>query len=118
MGLSEKLVREISEMKKEPEWMKEFRLKGLETFYRLELPKWGGDLSDLRWEDIAYYLKPMGKKEREWKEVPKEIKKVFDGMGIPEAEREILAGVETQFDSEVVYGSLKEEWRKKGVNFY
>ena len=117
MGLSEELVRDISEMKKEPEWMKEFRLKGLETFYRLELPKWGGDLSDLRWEDIAYYLKPMGKKEREWKEVPKEIKKVFDGMGIPEAEREILAGVETQFDSEVVYGSLKEEWRKKGVIF-
>jgi len=117
MGLSEELVRDISEMKKEPEWMKEFRLKGLETFYRLELPKWGGDLSDLKWEDIAYYLKPMGKKERDWKEVSKEIKKVFDGMGIPEAEREILAGVETQFDSEVVYGSLKEEWRKKGVVF-
>jgi len=116
-GLSEKLVKEISEMKREPEWMRKFRLEGLETFDRLDLPKWGGDLSDLKWEDLSYYLKPMEKKEREWKEVPREIRKVFERLGIPEAEKEILAGVETQFDSEVVYGSLKEEWREKGVIF-
>lgn len=116
-GLSQKLVEEMSEMKEEPEWMRKFRLEGLKTFNRLDLPKWGGDLGDLKWEDLSYYLKPTKKKGENWDEVPEEIKKVFEGLGIPNAEKEVLAGVETQFDSEVVYGSLKDEWKEKGVIF-
>jgi len=115
--LSEELIKRMVEMKEEPRWMEKFRLVGLETFKKMELPGWGGDLSGLNWQDISYYLRPLKKREKDWADVPKEIKMVFDRLGIPEAEKEVLAGVETQFDSEVVYGSLKEEWKRKGVVF-
>lgn len=115
--LDKELIKRIVKMKGEPKWMEEFRLVGLKTFEKLKLPDWAGDLGDLNWQDISYYLKPLKEKGKNWAEVPEEIKMVFDKLGIPEAEKEVLAGVETQFDSEVIYGSLRKEWKEKGVVF-
>jgi Fe-S cluster assembly protein SufB len=115
-GLDADIVRQISEMKDEPEWMRDFRLKSLETFYAKPMPHWGGSI-DVDFQDIFYYLKPTDKQGRTWDEVPQEIKDTFDKLGIPEAERKFLAGVKAQFESEVVYGSLKEELVNQGVIF-
>jgi Fe-S cluster assembly protein SufB len=108
-GLSEEIVRQISAHKEEPEWMLEFRLKALEIFYSKPLPDWGGDVASLDLDQIYYYLKPQDHMERSWDDVPEEIKETFERLGIPEAERKILAGVGAQFESEMVYHSLKEE---------
>lgn len=116
-GLSPEIVKEISGLKGEPGWMLDFRLKSLETFYKKPMPAFGGDLSTLNFDDIYYYIKPGERKGRTWEEVPDKIKNTFDKLGIPEAERKFLAGVEAQYDSESVYSSLKGQWEKLGVIF-
>lgn len=116
-GLDEEVVRQISAHKNEPKWMLEYRLKALEIFNRKPVPTWGGDLSKIDYDNIYYYLKPTDEAKRDWDEVPAEMKETFDRLGIPEAERKHLAGVKAQFDSEVIYDSLKEELREDGVIF-
>ncbi len=115
-GLDAQIVAQISEMKNEPAWMRDFRLKSLEIFNSKPMPHWGGDIS-LNFQDIYYYLKPADRQGKTWDDVPEEIKKTFDRLGIPEAEKKFLAGVKAQFESEVVYGSLQEELGKQGVIF-
>ncbi|GEM03848.1 FeS cluster assembly protein SufB [Halolactibacillus miurensis] len=116
-GLTEKVVREISKIKNEPEWMLSYRLKALEHFYKTPMPQWGGDLSELDFDEITYYVKPSERSERSWDEVPEEIKRTFDKLGIPEAEQKYLAGVSAQYESEVVYHNLKEDLEKMGIIF-
>lgn len=115
-GIDEDIVRQISAMKNEPEWMLNFRLQALEMFFAKPMPKWGGDIS-LDFQDIYYYLKPADHQGKTWDDVPDEIKKTFDRLGIPEAEKKYLSGVKAQFESEVIYGSLKEDLAEKGVIF-
>ncbi|MDE0736012.1 MAG: Fe-S cluster assembly protein SufB [Pirellulaceae bacterium] len=115
-GLSTEVVNQISDIKDEPDWMRKFRLRSLDIFYSKPMPDWGGEIS-LDFDDIDYYLKPTNKQGRTWDEVPEEIKDTFEKLGIPEAERKYLAGVKAQFESEVVYGSLKEELGDQGVIF-
>jgi Fe-S cluster assembly protein SufB len=115
-GLDEEIVRQISEMKDEPEWMRDFRLRALKIFESKPMPRWGGELN-LNFQDIYYYLKPTDHQGRTWDDVPREIKDTFEKLGIPEAERKFLSGVKAQFESEVVYGSLKEDMAEKGVLF-
>ena len=115
-GLGRDIVSQISEMKQEPSWMRDFRLKSLDIFNSKPMPKWGGDIG-IDFQDIFYYLKPAEQQGKTWEEVPEEIKKTFDRLGIPEAERKFLSGVKAQFESEVVYGSLAEDLAKKGVIF-
>ncbi len=118
-GLNEEVVRQVSAQKEEPEWMLDFRLKALEIYYSKPMPTWGGDLSDLDrvLDDIYYYVRPQDKMERSWDDVPDNIKTTFERLGIPEAEQKILAGVGAQYESEMVYHSLKKEWEDKGVIF-
>ncbi|MFI5412814.1 MAG: Fe-S cluster assembly protein SufB, partial [Candidatus Micrarchaeales archaeon] len=116
-GLSEKIVREISKIKNEPEWMTAKRITGYKVFESKPMPTWGGDLSGIDFNDVYYYLKPSGKKEDNWDNVPEDIKKTFDKLGIPEAERKFFSGAEIQYDSEVVYGHVKKELEKDGVIF-
>ena len=118
-GLNEDIVRQISAHKGEPDWMLEFRLEALKTYYSKPMPTWGGDLSTLEntLDDIYYYLKPQERMERSWDDVPQEIKDTFEKLGIPEAERKVLAGVGAQYESEMVYHSLKKEWEDKGIIF-
>lgn len=107
-GLTEEIVREISKMKNEPEWMLDYRLKALEIFYTKPMPQWGGDLSALNFDEITYYVKPSEATQKSWDEVPDEIKATFDKLGIPEAEQKYLAGVSAQYESEVVYHNMKK----------
>lgn len=118
-GLNEKIVREISAQKEEPEWMLEFRLKALEIYNKKPMPEWGADLSNLEavLDQIYFYVRPQEKMERSWDDVPTSIKETFEKLGIPEAEREILAGVGAQYESEMIYHSLKKEWEEQGVIF-
>ncbi len=116
-GLGEDIVREISEIKGEPGWMLDFRLRALEVFSKMPTPQWGTDLTKLNYEDFTYFMRSSEKKARSWEEVPTEIKETFDRLGIQEAEQKFLAGVETQFDSEAVYGALKREWEQQGIIF-
>ncbi len=115
IGLTEDVIREISEKKNEPEWMLDLRLKALKKFYELKMPTWGPDLSELDMSKIATYVKPKTKMQKSWDDVPEDIKNTFDALGIPEAEKERLAGVGAQYDSEIVYHSIKEELVKQGV---
>ncbi|MDP7015734.1 MAG: Fe-S cluster assembly protein SufB [Pirellulaceae bacterium] len=115
-GVDAEIVNQISEMKNEPSWMRDFRLRSLEIFESKPLPHWGGEIG-VNFQDIYYYLKPTDKQGRTWDDVPQEIKDTFDKLGIPEAEKKFLAGVKAQFESEVVYGSLKEDLAEKGVIF-
>ena len=115
-GLDADIVTQISEMKREPAWMRDFRLKSLEIFESKPMPNWGGRIG-VDFQDIYYYLKPAEQQGKTWEEVPDAIKQTFDRLGIPEAERKFLAGVKAQFESEVVYGSLQEDLAKKGVIF-
>ena len=114
-GLSREIVEEISKRKNEPDWMLEIRLKALEMYEKLELPTWGPDLSELKMDKIATYVKPKTNLNSSWDDVPEEIKDTFDKLGIPEAEKTSLAGVGAQYDSEVVYHSMKEDLIKQGV---
>ncbi len=116
-GLSEENVRNISHLKSEPEWMLQIRLKALQLFKAKEMPTWGADLSQINFDDLHYYLRPTDDVAGSWDDVPEDVKTTFDKLGIPEAEREVLAGVKAQYDSEVVYGSLKNVWAKDGVIF-
>ena len=115
-GLTEEIVRTISEEKKEPKWMLEHRLKSLEVFYSKPMPEWGADLSDLNMDEIIHYLRPDSKiMSDSWDDIPDYIKSTFDRLGIPEAEKQSLAGVGAQYDSEVVYHNIHEELTKQGV---
>lgn len=116
-GLSEKIVREISLLKNEPSWMLEKRLKALEIFVERKMITWGSDLSKLNFDDIYYYIKPTGKQAKKWSDVPSEIKKTFDKLGVPQAERKFLAGLGAQYDSEVIYQSVSKMLDKTGVIF-
>jgi len=116
-GLNEEVVRQISASKGEPDWMLEFRLKSLEAFRRLPMPNWGADLTGIDFDDIYYYIKPTEAVERSWDDVPDDIKKTFDRIGIPEAERKFLAGVGAQYDSEMVYHNIREDLKQRGVIF-
>lgn len=114
-GLTKKIVEEISTKKNELKWMLKLRLKALEVYNKLTLPDWGPDLSELDMNKIATYVRPKSKINSSWKNVPEDIKDTFDKLGIPEAEKKSLAGVGAQYDSEIVYHSIKEELVKQGV---
>lgn len=116
-GLTEEIVRTISDIKGEPEWMLDFRLKSLEQFFKMPMPKWGGNMDELDFDDIQYYVRASDKQGKTWEEVPSEIKETFDKLGIPEAEQKFLAGVSAQYESEVVYHSMQEDLEKQGVIF-
>jgi len=116
-GLTRRTVEEISEMKQEPQWMRDFRLKALEVFYQKALPQWGGNLNELDFQDIHYFVRATDRQGKSWDDVPAEIKRTFDKLGIPEAEKKFLAGVGAQYESEVVYHSLREDLASQGVIF-
>ncbi len=116
-GLNKEVVENISRMKDEPQWMLDFRLKALEHYLARPMPNWGPDISNLDLDNIFYYVKPTEKSEKSWDDVPDDIKKTFDKLGIPEAERKFLAGVGAQYESEMVYHSIQEHLEKQGVIF-
>lgn len=116
-GLTKEIVEEISTIKKEPAWMKDFRLESYNAFLARQNPTWGPDLSKVNFEDITYYIKPSERMEKSWDDVPEEIKNTFEKLGIPEAEQKFLAGVGAQFESEVVYHSTMKELEDQGVIF-
>jgi Fe-S cluster assembly scaffold protein SufB len=116
-GLSRDVVQEISWMKGEPEWMTKFRLKALDHYEKRPMPTWGGDLSQLDMDEIYFYIKPSDKPTTSWDQVPDDIKKTFDRLGIPEAERKFLAGSGAQYESEVIYHNIQESLTKQGVIF-
>ncbi|HML23038.1 MAG TPA: Fe-S cluster assembly protein SufB [Aggregatilinea sp.] len=116
-GLDANVVAQISEAKNEPQWMRDYRLNALKIYQSKPVPTWGPDLSGLREEDIYYYVRPADKEGRTWDEVPENIKKTFDRLGIPEAEQKFLAGAGAQYDSEMVYHRIREELEAQGVIF-
>jgi Fe-S cluster assembly protein SufB len=116
-GLTSELVKKISKGKKEPAWMLERRLRSLVAYKQMKTPTWGGDLKGIDFDDIHYYLKPFKKQEKSWDEIPAEVKKTFEKIGVPQAERKLLAGAKAQLDSEVIYGSLRKKLTKEGVVF-
>ncbi|RJR27104.1 Fe-S cluster assembly protein SufB [candidate division WWE3 bacterium] len=116
-GLNEEVIRDISKTKDEPEWMLNFRLRAYKTFKERPMPQWGANLNDINFDEIVYYLKPTDQEKRSWEDVPEEIKQTFERLGIPQAEREFLAGVKAQYDSEVAYSSLRDELEEEGVIF-
>jgi Fe-S cluster assembly protein SufB len=116
-GLTREIVEAISEHKNEPDWMRKFRLKSLEYFQARPLPEWGGDLSQIDFDNIYYYIKPTEKQAQSWEDLPPDIKNTWDRLGIPEAERKFLAGVGAQYESEVVYHKLQEQLESQGVIF-
>src|SRR5690606_22443957 len=116
-GLDEDVVREISWLKEEPEWMLEFRLKALDHFMKRPMPNWGADLSGIDFDDIYYFVRATERGAADWDEVPPEIKETFDKLGIPEAERKFLAGAGAQYESEVVYHKVRKELEEQGVIF-
>ena len=116
-GLSAQVVETISRIKQEPDWMRELRLKAYDSFVKQQNPDWGPDLSGIHFDDYTYYIKPSDKQGKDWDEVPETIKDTFDRLGIPEAEAKYLAGVSTQYESEVVYHNMLEEVQEKGVIF-
>jgi Fe-S cluster assembly protein SufB len=116
-GLSREVVESISEYKDEPQWMRDFRLKALEHFYSRPTPAWGGNLAQIDFDDIHYFVRASEKNSRDWSEVPEDIKNTFDRLGIPEAERKFLSGVGAQYESEVVYHQVNEKLEAQGVIF-
>jgi len=116
-GLTRKIVEQISEMKGEPSWMRNFRLKSLDLFEKRPMPTWGADLSGINFDDIYYYIKPVQEQGKTWDDIPAEIKETFDRLGIPQAERQYLAGVTAQYESEAVYHKVREDLEKLGVIF-
>ena len=116
-GLTKDTVREISQMKEEPEWMLDFRLRAYDVFMKKPMPQWGGDLNKIDFQNIYYYAKASEKTEKNWDDVPDDVKNTFDKLGIPEAEKKFLAGVGAQYESEVVYHNLREDLKKQGVLF-
>ncbi len=116
-GLSREVVESISKMKDEPQWMLDFRLRSYDIFMKKPMPQWGGDLSTIDFQNIYYYAKASEKTEKNWDDVPEDVKNTFDKLGIPEAEKKFLAGVGAQYESEVVYHNLREDLEKQGVLF-
>ncbi|MGH7681575.1 MAG: Fe-S cluster assembly protein SufB [Candidatus Eiseniibacteriota bacterium] len=116
-GLDKDVVAQISEMKGEPTWMRDFRLKSFAEFERKKMPLWGGNVGEIDFQNIFYYLKPTEEQGKTWEDVPSDIKRTFDKLGIPEAEQKFLSGVGAQYDSEVVYHKIKESLTAKGVLF-
>jgi len=116
-GLTKDTVREISQLKEEPEWMLDFRLRAYDVFMKKPMPQWGGDLNRIDFQNIYYYAKASEKTEKNWDDVPDDVKNTFDKLGIPEAEKKFLAGVGAQYESEVVYHNLREDLAKQGVMF-
>lgn len=117
-GLNREIVERISWYKKEPEWMRKYRLRSLAFFNNKPLPTWGGNLSNLDFSDIYYYIRPIDKKATSWSELPSEIKRTYDRIGVPQAEKKmLLGGVSAQYESEVVYKSIQKSLSKKGVIF-
>src|ERR1700760_3253460 len=117
-GLSEEVVRNISALKNEPEWMLEQRLKGLKLFYKKPMPHWGADLSGIHFDNIKYFVRSTEKQAASWDDLPDDIKATYDRLGIPEAEKQrLIAGVAAQYESEVVYHQINEELEKQGVIF-
>ncbi len=117
-GLNEAVVRDISALKSEPEWMLERRLKGLKLFGRKPLPTWGADLSDIDFDNIKYFVRSTEQQAASWEELPEDIKNTYDRLGIPEAEKQrLVAGVAAQYESEVVYHKINEELERQGVIF-
>ncbi len=116
-GLSREVVESISEYKDEPKWMRDFRLKALEHFENRPTPTWGGNLGQIDFDDIHYFVRASEKNSRDWSEVPEDIKNTFDRLGIPEAERKFLSGVGAQYESEVVYHQVNEKLEAQGVIF-
>ena len=116
-GLDEEVVRQISAMKEEPEWMLNFRLRALKHYLERPMPDWGANIEGLDLEDIYYYVRPTDKEGKSWDEVPEDIKNTFDKLGIPEAEQKFLAGVGAQYESEMVYHKIQEHLEKQGVIF-
>jgi len=116
-GLSKELIIQISQDKKEPKWMLEHRLKCLEIFLKTPFPNWGPCLDDLNFSNIIYYASTGTKEAHNWKDVPHDIKQTFEELGIPEAEQKVLAGTGAQYESEVIYHSLKKTWQDKGILF-
>ena len=117
-GLSEEVIREISKAKNEPDWMLDIRLKAYQKFLEMPLPNFGPDLSNIDFDDFTYYKKPSSKVEKDWNDVPETIKNTFEKLKIPESEQKFLAGVSTQYESEVVYHNMLKEVEEKGVIFY
>ena len=116
-GLSTAVVKAISSHKSEPLWMRAFRLQSYKTFLAKLMPTWGADLSRINFDNIFYYLKPVSAQGKTWEDVPKSMKRTFNRLGIPQAEQKYLAGVGAQYDSEVIYHSVKEKLSKQGVIF-
>src|ERR1700748_3713709 len=116
-GLTREIVQTISDFKKEPQWMRDFRLKALENFENRPTPQWGGDLDQIDFDDIHYFVRASEQNSRDWSEVPEDIKYTFDRLGIPEAERKFLSGVGAQYESEVVYHQVNEKLEAQGVIF-
>jgi Fe-S cluster assembly protein SufB len=116
-GLSHELVAAISEHKNEPDWMRKFRLKSLDYFLARPLPEWGGNVAEIDFDSIFYYIRPTEKQAKSWEDLPPDIKNTWDRLGIPEAEKNFLAGVGAQYESEVVYHQLKKELEDEGVLF-
>ena len=118
-GLSEEVVRQISELKKEPEWMTDIRVKAFKHFSERPMPTWGNTsmLEEIDFENICYYLKSSDSTERDWEDVPDDIRNTFERLGIPEAEQKWLSGVTAQYESEAVYHSIREDLEKQGVIF-
>ena len=116
-GLTKELVIKISQDKNEPEWMLKKRLDALSLFNQTPIPNWGPDLGNLNLNEISYYIRPDAKRSNNWEELPEDIKKTFDRLGIPEAEKKYLSGAGAQYDSEVIYHNLKKEWEDQGVIF-
>jgi Fe-S cluster assembly protein SufB len=117
-GLSEKVVREISALKNEPEWMLQMRLKGLRLFEKQPMPTWGADLSDINFDTIKYFVRSTEKQAASWEDLPDDIKNTYDRLGIPEAEKQrLVAGVAAQYESEVVYHKIREDLEQQGVIF-
>ncbi len=116
-GLTKDTVREISQLKEEPEWMLDFRLRAYDVFMKKPMPQWGGDLNKIDFQNIYYYAKASEKTEKNWDDVPDDVKNTFDKLGIPEAEKKFLAGVGAQYESEVVYHNLRKDLADQGVLF-
>ena len=116
-GLSAEMITAMSEMKGEPRWMLESRLRALEIFLRKPLPMWGGDVTGIDFDNIFYYVKPTSVEAKSWDDIPADMKRTFDKLGIPEAEQKFLAGVGAQYDSEVVYHQIKAQLEQQGVLF-
>ena len=116
-GLDAEIVAQISDLKGEPRWMRDYRLKALEIFRQKPMPTWGGNVGEIDFQDIYYYVKPTSEEAKSWDDVPADMKRTFDKLGIPEAEQKFLSGVGAQYDSEVVYHKIQEKLEKQGVLF-